>query len=316
MPQTPQWMEVSLTVDGELAEAVSDVLARFAPGGVVVERGIGFQNADDPGTPLPVVRVCAYLPVDDALEDTRQRLEEALWHLGQIRPLPAPRYQPIEEKNWMEAWKAHYRPIPVGRRLLILPAWMSSPDPTRLPIKIDPGMAFGTGAHPTTRLILELLETHLPPHAEGIDVGCGSGILSIAARKLGAPRLLGVDIDEASIRAARENAALNDIETESLLLARGSVKEILAGEFPLRRAPLVMANILAPILIRLLEEGLASILAPGGVILLSGILEEQEESLLKTARRQRLRPIERKQQGDWVAFAMTSEKETSNEPIL
>jgi ribosomal protein L11 methyltransferase len=297
-------MEVSLTVDGELAEAVADVLARFAPGGVVVERGIGFRNADDPGTPLPHVRVCAYLPADDGLEETRQRLEESLWHLGQIQPLPAPRYTAVTEKNWMEAWKTHYHPLPVGESLIILPAWAENPDPARIPIRIDPGMAFGTGAHPTTQLILELLERHLPPGAEVIDVGCGSGILSIAARKLGAARVLGVDVDEASIESSRENAALNGIETESLVLARGSVREILEGEVPFRRAPLVMANILAPILIRLLENGLASLLAEGGVLLLSGILEEQETRLLDAARRNSLRILERHQQGDWVAFAL------------
>ena len=100
----------------------------------------------------------AYLEADDKLDETRQKLEESLYYLGMIRPLPAPSYKQIEDQNWMEAWKQHYKPILIGQRLLILPAWMESPEPSRIAIKIDPGMAFGTGTHPTTQLCLELME--------------------------------------------------------------------------------------------------------------------------------------------------------------
>src|SRR5512142_1577325 len=112
------WLEVSLTVNGELAEAVADVLARFAPNGVMTEQGVGFTNAEDEGTPAGPVTVRAYLPADGKLEETRQKLEESLFYLGMIRPLPAPVYRPIADQNWMEAWKEHYRPIPVGQRLI------------------------------------------------------------------------------------------------------------------------------------------------------------------------------------------------------
>ncbi|NOY97779.1 MAG: 50S ribosomal protein L11 methyltransferase [Chloroflexi bacterium] len=298
------WLEVSLTVDGELAEAVADVMARFAPNGVVIERGVGFVDADDPGTPLPEVSVRTYLPADESLEETRRRLEEALWYLGRIQPLPAPTFTPITDENWMESWKQHYRPIPVGESLIIVPAWMESPDAARTPIRIDPGMAFGTGTHPTTQLALELLEKHVPAGGDVIDVGCGSGILSVAALKLGAARALGVDIDEAALQSARGNASVNGVGDE-LILARGSVDEILAGGgFPFRQAPLVLANILAPILIRLMEAGLTSLVAPGGVLILSGILDEQEEHVREAARTHRLQVIERRQMGDWVAFAL------------
>ena len=200
------WLEVSLNVNGELAEAVADVLARFAPNGVVVENGVYFKDADDPGTSLDEVNVRAYLPVDGKLEETRQRLEEALWHLGSIQPLPEALFTPIADQNWMEAWKEHYKPIPVGEKLIIVPAWLESPDATRIPIRIDPGMAFGTGTHPTTQLCLEPLEKYIQPGMDVIDVGCGSGILSIGALKLGAGRALAVDIDQAAVDATRENA--------------------------------------------------------------------------------------------------------------
>lgn len=302
------WLEVSLTVDGELAEAVADVLARFAPNGVVTEQGVRFLNDEDEGTPVGGVTVRAYLPADEHLDETRRRLDEALYYLGRIRPLPAPTFRLLADQNWMEAWKARYRPIPIGERLIIVPAWLDSPAPERIAVRIDPGMAFGTGTHPTTQLCLELIEQC---YADGspstlIDVGCGSGILSIAALKLGAELALGVDIDPASIQAARENARANGIPDERLLLGLGSVGEILEGGYPLHTAPLVLANILAPVILRLFEAGLAELLTPGGRLILSGILQEQREAVLTAARKRRLRLVEERSRGDWVALALTA----------
>lgn len=301
------WLEVSLTVNGELAEAVADVLARFAPNGVVVESsGIKFEGDEDQGTAAGPMIVRAYLPADERLEQTRQKLEEALYYLGMIQPVPAPAYKPIADQNWMEAWKQHYRPIPVGRRLMILPAWLDSPEPDRIAIKIDPGMAFGTGTHPTTQLCLELIEAYFDHRPSSvIDIGCGSGILSIAAIKLGARRALGVDIDPESVVNARENARVNAIGAE-LILAQGSVAEVRAGQFTFDRAPLVVANILAPVIVRLLEAGLTDLVEPGGALILSGILAEQAEAVVSAAQANGLVMTERKQILDWVALAFES----------
>ena len=298
------WLEVSLTVNGELAEAVADVLARFAPNGVVVENGVYFKDADDPGTSLDIVNVRAYLPVDEKLEETRQRLEEALWYLGSIQPLPEAVFTPIADRNWMEAWKEHYKPIPIGEKLIIVPAWLESPDATRIPIRIDPGMAFGTGTHPTTQLCLELLEKYAAPGKDVIDVGCGSGILSIGALKLGAGRALAVDIDQASVDATRENADANGI-TNGLLIGLGSVDELLANKFDFQQAPLVLANILANILIRLFEGGMGKLVSRDGVLILSGILEEQAENVTRVAVEHGFKLIEKRQIGDWVALVVS-----------
>ena len=298
------WLEVSMTVNGELAEAVADVLARFAPNGVMTEQAVNFNDEEDEGTPIGPITVRAYLAADERLEETRQRLEQALHYLGMIQPLPDPAYTPIADRNWMEAWKERYQPIPIGRRLIIVPAWLKSPDAARLPIRIDPGMAFGTGTHPTTQLCLELVESCTPQGGEVIDVGCGSGILSIAALKLGASLALGVDIDEAAVRASRENADANDIPAERFLLGQGSVAEVLAGQFPLRKAPLVLANILAPVLVRLFDGGLADLLTPGGSLILSGILAEQAGSVVSAGQAHGLHLVEKKQIGDWVALHM------------
>jgi ribosomal protein L11 methyltransferase len=299
------WLEVSMTVDGELAEAVADVFARYAPGGVVAEHGIKYMDADDPGTPTDDVIVRAYLPADARLEETRQRLEQGLSYLNMIQALPAPRFTPIKESNWMEAWKQHYRPLKIGKKLIIVPAWMGIPEDDRVQIKIDPGMAFGTGTHPTTQLALALIEDVITEDAAQriIDVGCGSGILSVAALKLGVEKALGVDIEEASVKSSRENADVNDIGDE-FVIGRGSVDEILAGEFELMSAPLVVANILAPILIRLMEAGLGTLVAPKGRLILSGILDERESDIRAAAEKYQLDILERRQMGDWIAFVV------------
>lgn len=310
------WLEVSLVVNGELAEAVADVLARFAYSGVMMEQGVKYNDEEDAGTPAGPITVRAYLEMDDRLEETRHKLEESLYYLGRIQPLPEPSYKPVADQNWMEAWKQHYQPILIGERLVILPAWMDSPHPDRVAVRIDPGMAFGTGTHPTTQLCLELMEKAIDGIRKWtgqfrvIDVGCGSGILSIAALKLGALSVVGVDIDAGSVKNSRENADVNGIGDE-LFLDIGSVNEIKAGKFPFSRAPLVVANILAPVIVRLFEAGLADLVEDSGSIILSGILEEQEERVLEAARARGLEMDERRQMGDWVALTMTWKKPKS-----
>jgi len=302
------WLEVSLTVNGELAEAVADVLARFAPNGVTTEQGVKYMDDEDAGTPSGPITVRAYLDVNDQVEEKRQKLEESLYYLGMIQPIPAPLYKQIADQNWMEAWKQHYKPILIGQRLVILPAWMDSQEPNRVAIRIDPGMAFGTGTHPTTQLCLELMEAIVgvggPPPLRVIDVGCGSGILSIAAIKLGAKSALGVDIDPGSIKNARENADTNQVGDE-LILGIGSVQEILDGKFAFSKAPLVVANILAPVIIRLFDAGLVDLIEENGEIILSGILQEQVQGVIEAGQAKGLKLNERKQMADWVALAMS-----------
>lgn len=298
-----RWLEVSLVVDGELAEALADLMARYVEGGVVVESGVRFENIDDEGSPGGPVRVFGYIPVDEKLEATRQKLESGLWHLAQITPLPQAVYRPIEDQDWMSAWKVNYHPIPVGERILILPAWIDQDPGTRIVVRIDPSMAFGTGTHPTTRLCLEFVEELCQPGMAVIDIGCGSGILSIAALKLGAVSAVAVDIDPLSVKATHENAKANGI-TAGLEIGEGSVDAVLAGGFAYTAAPLVLANILAPVLIRLLAGGLADLVTPGGYLALSGILAEQEEAVLQAAQSAGLAPLGRKQMGDWVSLAL------------
>ena len=309
------WLEVSMLVDGEMAEATAEVLRRYVSGGVVIE---STEIADDPdgeGFPVGMLRVCGYLPVDESLDKKRQSLEEALWYLGRIRPLPDPVFKAVGETNWVESWKKHYHPVPVGERLVIVPVWLENDNPARIEICIDPGMAFGTGTHPTTQLCLLILEKYLgkseqmisPEYSglEMIDVGCGSGILSIAGIKMGVENALGIDIDPEAIAAARKNAVVNRV-SDRLDLEIGTVEDVLAGNYALRRAPLVVANILAPVLIRLFIEGLGDLLSPGGNLILSGILEDQEAEVIRAVQENGLSLVERLQQEDWVALVVSN----------
>jgi len=297
------WLEVSLTLDGEMAEAVAEVLARFTPNGVVIESTAIESTPEDEGVQIGPLRACAYLPMDEKIEETRQHIEESLWYLGRIRHLPPPEFKLIEERNWAETWKTHYKPIPIGERLIILPAWIDSPDDSRIPIRIDPGMAFGTGTHPTTQLVLEMLEDYTPDEGNVIDIGCGSGILSIVALKLGARLAVGVDIDPEAIPNARKNAKMNGVEYQTQFSV-GSIDEVKSGVFEVDHAHLVVANILAPILIRLLKAGLGDLIAPGGVLILSGIFDDQIDPMLEKITEYGLRVVDKRVIDDWVALAV------------
>jgi ribosomal protein L11 methyltransferase len=300
-----RWIEVKIKCDGEVAEALAEVLGRFVSNGVVVESETIFNPRSQENEPTGGMIVSGNLPVDEDLEHNRRKLEEAFWHISQITPLPPAQYRPIYDQDWMAAWKDHYQPIKIGKNLLIMPAWLDPQEgEARLVIRINPAMAFGTGTHPTTQLCLRLLEQHIIPGHPVIDVGCGSGILSIAALKMGAIRALAVDVDGQALASTLENAALNGIDSTILETGKGSVQEILAGHFSLQEAPLVLVNILAPVIIRLLGQGLGRLVSDGGILLLSGILEEQEPEVRQAAEGAGFRQINRLTDGDWVALAM------------
>ncbi|MCB2210232.1 50S ribosomal protein L11 methyltransferase [bacterium] len=309
-PQSPiRWLQVKFRTNGELAEALAELLARFVSNGVVVESVTEFDAHTQEHLPTGLLDVSGYLTVDEHIEETRQKLEEALWHMGQIQPLPEPTYTPIHNEDWMAAWKSHYTPIPVGENLLILPAWKPPAEyQSRTLIRINPAMAFGTGTHPTTQLILTLLEKHIQPDEPLIDVGCGSGILSIAALKLGASHALAVDVSNAAVLSTMENAGLNGFSPVDLETGKGSVEEILTDRYSTMEAPLVLVNILAPIILRLFGDGLAKLVSPGGTLLLSGLLDHQEADVLERCEAEGFTLLERLSQDDWVSLAVKKQE--------
>jgi ribosomal protein L11 methyltransferase len=321
------WLEVSMTVNGELAEAVPELFGRFTPNGVAMEQLIDSSQPETGNVAgQPLIKVACYLPVDDQTQNTCTQLEQSLWHLGRIQPLPELSTREVNQADWAEAWKRHYKPLPIGRRLLVSPAWLEPVESDRLQIKIDPGMAFGTGTHPSTQLCLELIESFLeswsvPANTANvinkggsnllsgievkiIDIGCGSGILSIAALKLGAERALCVDIDAIAVRTTQENALINGLEGR-MEVHLGSLQDIMRGVYSIRKGHLVVANILAPVLIELLDRGLKSLVEDHGYLILSGIIDEQYEEIEQAAFRNGMIPQIKKQMDDWIAVCLS-----------
>lgn len=297
----PQWLEVSLELDGEAAEAAAEVMARYGYQGIAIEHGgIPPDKLDEDELPPPAFLIVrAYLPIDSQTEEARQKFETALGYLNMMLPMPQPTYRTVAEEDWAEAWKAHYHPVRIGRRVLIRPVWVPLEiGPDDVEIALDPGMAFGTGTHPTTQLCLEAIEDLIQPGANVLDLGCGSGILAIGAAKLGAHHVLGLDIDSVAVDVARENIASNGV-ADRITIEQGSLENIITSA---RRFDLIVVNILARIIIQMCDQHLGQTVRPGGLAIFSGIIDTQaddvEAALVKTG----LTPTRRRQQGDWVAI--------------
>lgn len=288
-----------MRVDGESAEAVAEVLERFGHQGVSLEQdGIPPDVWDESEVPPPQnLTIRAYFPVDERLEATKNQLEAALGHMRLMYPMPTPAYRKLQADDWAEAWKAHYKPLRIGERLVVRPLWieveLASDD---IEIALDPGMAFGTGTHPTTQLCLEALEGLIKPAQDVLDLGSGSGILSIAAAKLGAGRVLALDIDEIAVDATRENAQSNGVGLR-IIVERGSLESVLSSA---RRFDLVIVNILARIIIELTGQRLGEIVRPGGKAIFSGIIDSQVGEVEEALRMTGLQPYARRQIGDWM----------------
>ncbi|MBZ0275301.1 MAG: 50S ribosomal protein L11 methyltransferase [Anaerolineae bacterium] len=293
------WIEVALSVDGEAAEAVAELLQRYGHQGVSIEQQDIPPDSWDDGEALPPQRLTirAYLPADNRAEDAKLRLETALGHMNMLYPMPTPVYSIVKEEDWAEAWKAHYHPIRIGRRLFIRPLWINvEAAPDDLTIALDPGMAFGTGTHPTTQLCLEALEDHIQPGQRVLDLGSGSGILAIAAAKLGAASVLALDIDPIAVRSAQENITQNGT-AEKITVQEGSLESLVTSA---RRFDLIVVNILAKVIIAMCSQHLGEVVRPGGTALFSGIIEDQAADVEAALRTTGLEPIARQQQGDWV----------------
>jgi ribosomal protein L11 methyltransferase len=295
-----KWLELTLSLSGEIAEAAVEVISRYAPNSIALEYPLDGSQID----PNAQAVIHAYLEPNEELEVQRRAIEQGLWHLSQIEPFPEPEFRWIEEQQWEDAWKEHYQPIKIGEKLLIQPAWLPVQATHRIPIIMDPGMAFGTGTHPSTQLCLMALEKHLIKDQKVIDLGCGSGILSIAAVHLGASEVLALDIDANAVKVALENVEINSV-SHALTIRQGSLESLLADEgSQTSSTDLLVANILAKVLIDLIHNGLDQAIKPGGLLILSGILDHQVEEVLHVAQGHNLDPLETYEIQDWRALVL------------
>ena len=281
------WLEVSVTVEPETVDTVAETLGRFSHGGVSIEP---IQTSSDTCPDIQekefisqtykFMQVRAYFEVTTNLKDKIHQLERELWPLGMIARqsglmAPKPQYKPIEDTNWSTMWRNQYKPLRIGNKLIVIPPWTNiNTESNDIAVVIEPGQAFGTGAHPSTQLCLQAIEQHLIPGDSVLDLGCGSGILAITALKLGAYRATGLDTDHNSMHAARQNAITNNV-FDRFQLVQGSLNAIKKK----RQYRIVVVNILSRTIMQLIENGLSDIVAKNGILILSGILAEQSTQI-------------------------------------
>jgi ribosomal protein L11 methyltransferase len=269
------WLTLIADTDAEHAEALSEAL---------LERGalsVDLLDADadtpdeqaifgEPGEPPPGVwqhnRISALFDND---QDVSAILLESAIAIG-LKKVPEHHVETLEDNDWVRLTQSQFEPIPISSRLWIVPTWHTPTDPSAINIVLDPGLAFGTGSHPTTRLCLRWLDSNISKGVSVLDYGCGSGILAIAALKLGAASAVGVDVDKQAVIASRDNALANQVKDAEFCLPDGAPKE---------RYDVVVANILTNPL-RVLAPLLAGATKPGGQIVLSGILQEQADDVM------------------------------------
>ena len=296
------WLELAVEVDHEAVEPVTELFAQYGYNeGVAIEEPFT-QDGDGDNLAVDYTRpvwVRTFVAAVDVKPDVLDSIRNALWHLGRMRSVGELQVSERQEEDWANAWKEHYRPLRAGHKVVIAPPWHDyTPESAdEVVVILDPGMAFGTGTHPSSRLCLMGLEENIKPGNTVLDVGTGSGILAIAAAKLGASTVDAVDIEPVAVRSTKENAERNGV-LDLIRVAEGSVAP--DGPF-VGPYDIVLANIISRVLIEL-SHGLGKSVKPGGTLVLAGIIEGRELLVRETFEPRGFQLIHRQQIEDWVGL--------------
>ncbi|MDP4944424.1 50S ribosomal protein L11 methyltransferase [Alishewanella sp. SMS8] len=264
------WIQLRVTTTEKKAEQVSDMLMSWGA------QAVTFLDAQDTPIyePMPGEVIYWANTVVMGLFDAEHPMRKVIAQLEStalFKEGVSYKLEQLEDKDWEREWMDNFHPIKFGERLWVCPSWRPIPDPTAVNVMLDPGLAFGTGTHPTTALCMQWLDAHISHGQTVVDFGCGSGILGIAALKLGASRVIGVDIDPQAIMASRANAERNDVLNQ--------IELYLPKDQPQLQADVVVANILAGPLAEL-SSIISAYVKPGGLLALSGILQSQAQSVI------------------------------------
>ncbi len=303
--------EFSVRVQDEVVDSLMEVFRIYNGdnGGGVVETA-GFDAAGERTDECSIVRT--YVPAGENALERIEKLQWAVRCLQRLYDFPDPEIRSLDEEDWAMTWRAGYRPLRIGHKVFVRPSWVEDVEVEEglIEVVLDPGMAFGTGLHPTTRLALELMEETIKPGDVVWDIGTGSGILSIVAARLGASRVIATDVDETAVAVARGNVLANGV---------GDVVEVRLGSVPADAGTpdLVVINILAEAILRLLdEEHLSGYLRPGGRMVLSGIIDRSAPMLQERLGDFGLRVLEERRDGDWQAWVVEKRPVAQSEKTL
>ena len=290
-----KWIELSVVADSELIDPLVQIFDRYSKNGVVLENvGENIEYSNN------ATKVRTYLKSDTDYEIVFNQIDigvRLLAHVGEVSKLSK---RVLNEKEWHESWKKHFSILEVGKTLAIVPSWLKSKKVNRkIVIELDPGMAFGTGHHPTTRMCLEMLKTLVKPCHTVLDLGCGSGILSIASAKMGSEKVIGIDNDETAIKVARENIKINGIG-DSVSISNGSVPNKNIDKYS---NDIVVANISSKVILDLSKE-ITEYLKPKGYLLISGFLDNTESEIIDVFKKLNLNVVSKLGAADWVALCL------------
>jgi ribosomal protein L11 methyltransferase len=289
-------IELAIRADAESAEALAAAFNEHAYGGSVVEQVVTPEQGEILDAARPFT-VRAFLLDDETLAEKRRAMERSVWALGMLRPLGELEARELAAEDYANAWKKFYTVLHVGARTVIKPSWLEyTARENEIVIELDPGMAFGTGLHPTTRLCLEMLESHVTPGSQMLDVGTGSGILAIGAAKLGARFIDARDIDPIAVETAQNNVAASGLD-HAIRISRASIHL----ESNPQTFHLITANIFADTIAEL-APAIIQHLKPDGVFIGSGILVERAHLVEAAMREQNMTLVEKTQEEDWLAM--------------
>ena len=294
-----KWLELSVSAPPEFVEPLSHIFYRYGHGGVALEQQGGF-NPDEGETPSETawVTLKTYLPINESTDERRNRIDVGVRLVAHVGPVTELVARTVDEDEWQNSWKDHFHVLRVGRRLVVKPTWREyEPQADDVVIVLDPGMAFGTGHHPTTRACLEQLERLVEPGMAVLDFGCGSGILSIAASKLGASSVLGVEADSSAVRVAKQNARENGVE-HNVRVVEGTLPrpEVRPSGFDL-----AVANISAKVVSEAAGE-LVGAVKSGGAVIASGIIVDNKAVVERSMAAAGAALADTIVDGDWVTL--------------
>ena len=300
-----KWLELSVETPQEFVEPLSEIFHQYGHGGVVVEQDSSHSpDEGDVAVPSRMVTVKTYVPSELNTDVLLGRIDVGIKLVQHLGPVSLLRTRILEEDDWQSAWKEHFDILHVGRHITIVPTWREyQPNELDVVVALDPGMAFGTGHHPTTRMCLQLLEDLVDVGDTILDVGCGSGILSIVAAKLGAKSVFSLDIEKLAAETANSNVKENEVETV-VNVSQGSLPypELRPGAYDL-----AVANISAKVVSNLAGQ-LVVLVKPDGYVVVSGILTKDRDTIIERLGDEGAMVIRVEQSDDWVSLVARKEQ--------